>query len=392
MEEKKRRLDDWISGYLKYTENTEPCQLYRLWTAISVVASAMQRKCFTDWGMLRFYPNLYIVLVGPSGSRKGTAMEPGRRFLTTLGMSLAADATTKQALIKRLKQSSFTTVDRNGKVILHSSLTIFSEELTVFIGYKNLELMTDLCNWWDCLDRWTYETKHQGTDEVVGVWVNLLGATTPELLRSALPAEVIGSGLTARIIFVYADKRGKVVPYPFVSDECRIVYDDLLHDLEIIHMLNGRMKFTENFMSFWEKWYIQHDRDPGIKDQRLAGYMRRKPAHLFKLSMIMSASRSNEMVLRVQDLKRAEKILRTTEALMPNAFGGMGDSPISNLVHDLMKTIALEGTVTKSDLMRRYIRDADSWTLGRALKVLEEAGYIKVMFDGREELIKYQPS
>ena len=128
-----RQLIDWIDGYLKYTDNSEPPQMFRLWCAISVIASVLQRKCRLEWGTITFYPNMYVVLVAPSGkARKGTAMGPALDFLEDLNIKLAAEAITREALIRELANANSTDPDiESGSIEFHSSMTIFSPELTV---------------------------------------------------------------------------------------------------------------------------------------------------------------------------------------------------------------------------------------------------------------------
>ncbi len=41
-----RQLDDWLSSYLDYTENTEPPKSYNTWVAISTIAAVLKRKCY----------------------------------------------------------------------------------------------------------------------------------------------------------------------------------------------------------------------------------------------------------------------------------------------------------------------------------------------------------
>ncbi len=51
-----RKLNDWIDGFMQYTENSEPPLLFRKWTAISCMAAALQRKVRIEWGTaLTFY-------------------------------------------------------------------------------------------------------------------------------------------------------------------------------------------------------------------------------------------------------------------------------------------------------------------------------------------------
>ncbi|KKK87178.1 hypothetical protein LCGC14_2755840 [marine sediment metagenome] len=135
-----RVLKDWITRYLDFVENTEPSLLYKEWTAISVVAAALQRKCYLPWGHLTFYPNMYIVLVGPPGSRKNTAMDTGHNFLRDANIKLAADAVTRAGLVQELDAAQHAELSDKGLKV-HASLTVFSEELSVFFGYDERQMV-----------------------------------------------------------------------------------------------------------------------------------------------------------------------------------------------------------------------------------------------------------
>ena len=101
-----RELEDWISAYLKYTENTEPPISYHTWTAISLIAGALQRKVYMPWGHDIIYPNMYIVLIGPSGrARKGTAMNIGKDILKDIVISMTSESITREALIRDMKEA-----------------------------------------------------------------------------------------------------------------------------------------------------------------------------------------------------------------------------------------------------------------------------------------------
>jgi hypothetical protein len=202
---------------MELTDNSEPPILFRKWAAISSIASALQRKVRVELGLsLTFYPNLYIVLVGPSATGKGTAMKFASDIIEQVpSIRLSAQATSLQALIRRMKETNLTDIDLvTGEQQYHSSLTIFSTEFTVFLGYHNKELIAALCEWYDCHSRWSYETIARKKEEIIGVWVNLFAGTTPDAIQSSLPIESIGGGLTSRIIFIYEERKGKLVVIP----------------------------------------------------------------------------------------------------------------------------------------------------------------------------------
>lgn len=377
-----RNVPDWIEGYLAYTEDSEPPKLFKEWCAVSVIAAALQRKCRLEWGTTVFYPNLYIVLTAPAGkARKGTAMAPARKFIDRIGIPLAAEAVTREALIRTLKESESVVSTENG-IIVHSSLTVFSPELTVFLGYNNTQLMSDLTDWFDCSEKWVYRTKTAGTDDISGVFINLLGATTPDLIRSTLPLDAIGGGLTSRMIFVFEEKKGKIVPFPFISEETRKLETKLYYDIECINMLQGQFKFTKEFLSHWGDWYTaQEGKNPFGANYNKAfdGYIERRPTQVLKLSMVMNASRTDEMVLDEPDLARAIDLLERTEKKMPRAFGGIGMSQNAQLTYAISELIARSPNgVTISDIMRAHTFNGTTSDISDALDILVQSKMIRI--------------
>ena len=377
-----RNVPDWIEGYLSYTEDSEPPKLFKEWCAVSVIAAALQRKCRLEWGTTVFYPNLYIVLTAPAGkARKGTAMAPARKFIDRIGIPLAAEAVTREALIRTLKESESVVSTENG-IIVHSSLTVFSPELTVFLGYNNTQLMSDLTDWFDCSEKWVYRTKTAGTDDISGVFINMLGATTPDLIRSTLPLDAIGGGLTSRMIFVFEEKKGKIVPFPFVSEETRKLETKLYYDIECINMLQGQFKFTKEFLSRWGDWYMaQEGKNPFGANYNKAfdGYIERRPTQVLKLSMVMNASRTDEMVLDEPDLVRAIDLLERTEKKMPRAFGGIGMSQNAQLTYAISELIARSPNgVTISDIMRAHTFNGTTSDISDALDILVQSKMIRI--------------
>lgn len=381
-----RQCEDWLDSYMELTNNSEPPRLFRLWSAISVVASVLKRKCRIDWGSITFYPNMYIVLVAPSGrARKGTAMGPALNFLMDSNIKLAAEAITREALIRLLAEVSDNDVHpATGEMDLHSSLTIFSPELTVFLGYQNQQLLSDLTDWYDCRSKWIYRTKNMGTDEIIGVWVNLFGATTPDLLQTAMPLDAIGGGLTSRMIFIFEQNKGKIVPAPFYTEDELALRQTLFDDLNHIHMMKGAFKFTRAFVDAWTEWYIAQEGNAPFNDPRFAGYVERRPTHIMKLCMILNASRTSKMVIDVVDLERAIDILTETERKMPLTFGGVGKSKMADTMNKVAAEVAVNGPIRIEELYRRFMHDADKWTMGKVLETLEAAELVVIENRGEQ--------
>ena len=80
----------WLDVYLKYVDNTESPTSYHVWTALSCIAGALQRKCYIKWGLETVYPNMYVVLVGSAGrTRKSLAINIGQDVFKELDLKTA---------------------------------------------------------------------------------------------------------------------------------------------------------------------------------------------------------------------------------------------------------------------------------------------------------------
>ena len=336
-------------------------------------------------GTLTWYPNMYIVLVGPSGCRKGTAMNFSLDILDEIGIKLASEAITREALIRELKTSSASHVDPlTGRMFHHASLTIFSPELTVFLGYQNSQLMSDMTDWFDCRNRWTYRTKNQGTDEIIGVWVNLLGGTTPGLVRETLPNVAISGGLTSRIVFVFGSEKAKKVIIPYGDPEIRA---KLVEELIDINMMSGEFKVTESFVAEYGSWYLQSS-DLPMTDPRFSGYVDRRATHIAKLSMICCAARSRDMVVDACDFRRAIELLYDVEPRMLEVFEGMGRNPVSEVTFQVSATVKAAGKISYDDLVAAHFHDASTAEIDEIINALSRMGKVTKYYEGKQLFLK----
>lgn len=380
-----RELSDWLTGYIKYTEGSEPPLSYHTWVGISMVAGALQRKCSLSWGFERIYPNIYAILVGPSGkARKGVAINIGKDILNDVGsIALTSENATREALIRAMKTSISNYQLPDGTVKFHCSITCFSEELSVFLGQNDIKFLASLTDWYDSKDNWTYETKNAGKDHLQGLCFNLLGATAPDWLQSMLPQEAIGGGFTSRIIFVVEENKGKTVPEHILSESEKSLRTSLVKDLTDISNMSGPFTFSPDGRLAYVSWYEQHDKrlarnDYPVDDPRFTGYCERRATHLRKLMMVLSASRGDSRIITADDFGRADRLLKSTEMRMHKTFGGLGKAKYSDVTEKVLDYCRTVGTVVRSDLMRKFHRDVDPATLRIIEEVMEQMKVVEI--------------
>jgi hypothetical protein len=383
-----RELSDWLGGYLQYTENTESPLNYHIWAGLSVIAGALQRKVYLRWGLGQvIYPNLYVVLIGPSGrTRKGVSIGIAKEFLKSIpGISVAPESSSgRQAMILAMKRSHNNFQDpSDGKIKFHCALTAFSEELSVFLGQGDIAYLSNLTDWYDSKDDWEYETVGRGKDTLQGLCLNLLGGTAPDWIQSMIPHEALGGGFTSRIIFVVEERKRKIVPEHLITDEEQELGEQLTRDLERIAQLAGEVTFTEDGKQKYINWYIEQDTalsagKPAIEDARFAGYCERRATHLRKLMLICSASRGDDLKITGKDFDMAIGLLKGAEHNMAKTFGGLGKARYSGETNEIQEYIKAVKFTTRKAVLQKFFRDIDPMTLGNIEVALQQMGVLKV--------------
>lgn len=373
-----RKLDDWIERYLEFTQNTESPRIYHAWTALSALASCLQRKCWLSWGFETIYPNLYVVLVGPPGGRKGTAMKILKPFLQDLGIIMSADSVgSVQSLYNEIKDSLNSFKHPDGNMTEHRSLTTWSEEFQVFLGDNDPKLIMAITDLFDSPSKWEYKSIKRGTDDLSNCWFNLLGAITPTLLQGRLSRDAQGGGLLSRIIFIVGYGREKLVPLGFLSEEELKLKTLLQADLERIYQLAGPFTPTKEFAQHYSDWYGTTGGNSHLDNQKFTGYDSRRPLHIRKLCMILSAAESDSMLLRSHHLDKALEILKYTEQYMPDAFYGVGRGYHGDTLADIIAVVKNAKTIDWKTLVKKFQLDMLPAELENCMNSLEQSGLVK---------------
>lgn len=323
-----RKLDNWLEAYEAYTKDTESNPLFNRWVGLSLLASALRKKTWLELGRLKVFPNLYVVLVANPGlARKSQAISYGTDILNAVpAVITSADSITPQALIQDIEDATTYDMLPNGRALRHASLSIISKEFESFLGQagsstKMLVTLTDLFDAGE--SPWKHRTKGSGTSTIPSVYLNILGATTPQSLASCLSALSIGGGLTSRILFVYSDTKTKKIAIPTWDKSLVELKEKLTHDLNIIASMSGEFTFTESSKAYWIKWYESYDEMSKKRIQpryEFDGWYSRKPLMVQKVALLLSAARSSYREISVADIEQAIGLIEEVEKGMGGIF------------------------------------------------------------------------
>lgn len=374
-----RHLDDWLESYLKFTQNSESPVLYHLWSGIAAISSCLRRKCFSNWGLQGYvYPNMYIVLVGPPGGRKGTAMKIAKSMVVNLGVPTSSDALgSTQILYREIMDAEDEFHTKDGKVRKHKSLSIWSEEFQVFLSDKDQTLRAALTDLFDCPDKWNYSTLKRGQEDLSNCFLSIIGAITPSLLQDKLTMDAVGGGLLSRVILIVGYGPIKKIALPFLSKDDQQLQKDLAKDLEQINLLAGPFILSREYLSTYSKWYNNDSGADGIDSDKFLGYNSRRALQIKKLSMILSASENNEMMLQPHHFHKALHIIKETEQEMPNAFFGIGRGVHAEVLTSIMRYIESHRDFSFTDIQNRFALDALPRDLEQYLDILVSTNKVK---------------
>ena len=385
-----RRLSNWIDSYIEYTKGTESAAIFHKWTAISLVASVLQKKVWFNLGRIKIPSNLFIVFVAEPGiARKTQAINYGEDILNEIQLvHRSADATTQQAMLDDLEEALEEDQLPSGESFKHNSLSIISGEFESFLGQKkeNTKMVITLTDLFDCKARpFKARTRHAGNSIIASPWLNVLAATTPESLSNCLPASAIGGGLTTRILFIWADKMEYKDAITVETEEILAMREDLIYDLAMIRKISGEFNFSQRSKEWWINWYESYEElsnDRLCKDPAFTGWYGRKPLFVLKIAMILSAAKGNKRIVEIDDLLIALQLLEEIELTMANTFIAVGRSELASDVNAVRKIIKIHRLISETALMSIVWKDIDAKKFDPVIDTLIKNGSVKRQFKG----------
>jgi len=329
-------ITNFAKGFRDLCKDTEIPPTFAAWCGLSGIAIALGRRVWIDQGVFQVFPNMFVVLIAGSGRcRKSTAVSLLKKICNTCEppFSFISDKITNESLIKTMAGLSRTRVkdEGNREAEKFSEAYAIVDELSTFIDKRSYEagIATTLIKLYDCQDRFEYSTKGQGHDVIHNPCLGLLGASTMEWVRNAIPSDAIGGGLTSRMILVYVAK-----PEPPVA---RVFYDqakvDLAYSLgrtlEVIATVpEGPAELTPAAWDKFERGYKEWAESNGGRhklflNSTLAGYASRRYVHVMSLAILISVSNHPnraKVMIDQHDIGEAEEYLLSVEQTMPRVM------------------------------------------------------------------------
>lgn len=344
-----RRFPDFLAAYQAYADDRFVPPQFNTWVALSILAGALERRVWLPWSdTYAFYPNIYVLLVSRPGVGKSVALNNGVKLLSDMNRK----AGTLNIMPSQVTEAKFIELMGHGRSFIHKwteekivdggAKQLIPRELTVFqnSGYyfaseasnslRNIfgEFIACLTDFYDCPESWERATKKDGKKiSLKNVCMNILAGSTFDYLGKLVSDENIQGGFASRVLYIVHNEKlvrtqefqnGMNPADLKVRAEYRAA---LLEDLARINQLSGPMVADPEFSAAWEAWYpVFEEKRQSYQSEKLQSIVARTNTNVLKLSMLLSASESDDRVLRLRHWEKALALVEAANAQIPSIF------------------------------------------------------------------------
>ena len=375
-----QKTTNFFQLYRYICGDSEVPDVYHFWASVALIAATVEDRVFYQhYKHEKLYPNLFIMLVGPSGLGKGQAISQVVRLAEhSITINKYRGRVTSPHLIDYLGKP---TIDEFGqKHLANPRLWLIMDELQNDVGNNRrmtedfIYLLTELYT----ASGYTVNTgtRTHGQVDIENPLLNWLVGTTEGSLRKLLTKDNLSEGFTARTCFIFGvydySKRISRVKYPADYEE---IFHHLCCRLWLMQRLCGEMKMTVSAEAEMDKWYKTR---PAPEEELMAPVWQRQQAFLFKFAMILSLADGGPLVIRRQHIIRAKamvtKITQFYEVLVEAASETKETKP-ENILLDYIKK---KGQVEHTPASRyfRKVHGMNSKAFRDVVNTLAFEGYI----------------
>lgn len=350
-------LHDWVRAQ----RVLETHDSFSLAMGCSGIGAILKRTCWIDQLRFKVFPNLSVLLVGPSGSGKDIAINSIVRAVRPLNSVPIIGGKTSESILDTL-----------AKIRIGPACGIIQAgEMAEFFGGKEYQkdmtiVMTDLLSTNDSKD---ISLKSTGTRVINEPTITLLAGSTKEWLHDAMPGHTMTGGFYPRLLILVEGRSPKLVSWVKYQDKQLVedsnkafaVFAEGLKAIASEHINVGELIPSEKARDIFTDWYNTRY---SIFEPSEEAYAHRCRDNALRLGMICAISRLQHTI-EAEDLYFATQFMnyvaeRVAQVLAPPTVG-------ARIAKDLLELCPIETTKALAMLRKRY----DLLHITRTIEFLE---------------------
>jgi hypothetical protein len=290
--------DSIFHDWLTVMGLTEVPVSYALAAGLSGFGCSLRRRVYVDQERWKVYPNLSILLVGPSGIGKDIAIDHGETLIKKLGQVPSTPARTIEGIYARM-------IAECG---YPACAFIPAPEVSAFMGKKDYQesMAQELTALLSTKDYHDVSTKGEGKTVIVEPTVTMMTGSTEEWLHRAMPDGSLEGGLWPRFLIMVEWYGKKFVPLVGFDNEREVLQEAYRAEerfytkaSELIARFNSGPARGHSFVPLldarylYTNWYINRFRrfSPSV-----VAYANRCRDQVLRIALIMAASRDHDFI------------------------------------------------------------------------------------------------
>lgn len=314
----------WIDRVLEGTKGSESPREYYYWAGLSAISAVMANRVYLDRFYYKLWPNIYVILVGKSGLRKGPPIALAKKLVEEVDNTrVFSGRSSIEAIINELATAK--TSPKGGPPIMDSRGFLVSSEFASFIIQNDaaLTILTDLYDRNYNEKEWAYLTKSGGGQKLKEPYLTMIGASNEVHFKDAVPQNALGGGFVARTFIIHADR--KSTSNSLTERPANLIdVGELAKHLRTVSALEGPFQWTREAKELYDAWYKDFDSSDFEDD---TGTLERLADSVLKVAMLVSLSRGTSMELSGDDVAEG---IRKCVGFVPGArkvaLGAQGKS------------------------------------------------------------------
>lgn len=356
--------------YCMHTSRHEAPLAYHLFSALVAVGATCASRIWMPFGDMKLYPNLAVMLIGPSGLKKTSAADVAMSMLQEMELTkIYSEQITPQALVESMANMP--------------QGVIYAPEMAVFLGRQKymegiVPLITRLL---DCPPVWSSERVTRTKIVLRDVAISALWCTTADWFIRNTPEDTFSGGFIPRHIIVVQEDTARLEAFP--GNPETLSRTNLMGELSWLHSLQGKIELNARMRETYVSWYRSHkERERTAEHELMSTYLRRKPTNLLRLTACLHLIDHRSLELCQSCFERAVALMNWTERFLPGLIRKMFKSEAGLDLDFILGLIRSNGgIIDHTSLVRRAGYRMGAGMVRAILASLKEAKQIKEVHD-----------
>lgn len=342
------------------------------------------------YGQLIYYPNLFVCLVGPQGSRKSFAKDVVRDHvaLDFPDLPMSASVDTREAITKFMgsDEALRAYTNEDNITIEYRPIYIIINELVNFLSVNPAGMVNFLV---DIFDRKYFDvrTKGKGEDRILNPCVNVLACATTEYVADQLRSRILSGGLSRRMVFINETQENKRISRPRIPEGGHEAWERVKAHLQKIRTIVGPYHWADDVAArAYNTWY------EGMvlpADALMAGFYRSKHVQVLKITMLLDlASYTPTRKLTEENFATAAGIVDSIEKGMEDLFLCSGRNELAAPQQRLLQLLERHDGMLTEKIILRQDKDLNPMELPMVMNHLKASGrVVKLLYKGQSVIV-----